>query len=843
MQLPKTYEPNRYETDIYAMWEAAGAFKPSGAGDPYSIVMPPPNANANLHVGHSLEVIKDILIRYYRMSGRDAVYIPGADHAGFETWVVFEKSLESEGKSRFDFPREQLYQMVWDFVAKNRSNMELQIRSLGISCDWSTNTFTLDSKVVNIVYSTFKKMWDDGLIYRGERLVNYCTRHQTSFADIEVVYDEEETPLYYIKYGPFELATTRPETKFGDTAVAVHPDDDRYREWVGQTVTIHGVNGDFNVVVVADEMVDPHFGTGVVKITPAHSFDDWEVAQRHDLPAVRVIDPDGKLNDKTGRFAGMTILDGRKAVVEAMQEMGLILKIDEHYKTRIGRCYKCGTMIEPMLMKQWFINVKPLAERAKSAIENGDIKFVPEQKSRELVHYLTELRDWNISRQIPWGIPIPAFQNVDDGDDWIFDTRVDQTEIEVEGHIYRRDSDTFDTWFSSGQWPFITTDYLDSGELARFYPNSVMETGTDLLRPWVARMIMLGLYRTDQMPFKEVYLHGMVTDEKGRKMSKSKGNVINPMDFVAEFGSDALRMGISMNRSAGQPQAFSHATVIAGRNFCNKLWNMARLVQKIIDENPNQAEISDDLAAQWVKKQLNQAQRTIADHIENYRFAEAIDTVYHTIWDDVADWFIEAEKLTKNVPVLMEIMDYVLKIAHPFAPFVTEAIWTTFHSDGSLLVSQQWVNDLTYHDDEAEEFESIQSLVNEIRLVTTQLPAGKYDLLYIGDEIIADNVDLITTLAGLKSVQQVTAGRGLRIASTDREAWLDLSYEMVYEHQTRLEKRLAETRADIAKLESRLGNQGYIDRAPTHLVEESRQDLTDKQALVERLVAELEITK
>lgn len=844
MKLSKTYEPSQYEPNIYVMWETAGAFKPTGKGESYSIVMPPPNANANLHVGHSLEIIKDILIRYYRMNGRNTIYIPGADHAGFETWVVFEKSLEKEGKSRFDFTREQLYQMVWDFVAQNRGNMELQIRALGASCDWSANTFTLDKKVVDTVYGTFKKMWDEGLIYRGERPVNYCTFHQTGFADIEVSYDEEETPLYYIKYGPFKLATTRPETKFGDTAVAVHPDDKRYKKWVGKTVTVPGVNGDFQVKVVADEMVDPNFGTGVVKVTPAHSFDDWEVAQRHNLPAISVIDYNGRMTEKTGRFAGLTVAEAREAVVKAMEEMGLILKIDRHYKTRLGRCYKCGTVIEPMLMKQWFIDVQPLAQRAKKVVQKGQIKFTPAQKADELIRYYDEMRDWNISRQIPWGIPIPAFQNVNDPDDWIFDTHVDQEEIVAKGVVYKRDNDTFDTWFSSGQWPYVTTDYLDNGKLAQFYPTSIMENGTDLLRPWDARMIMLGLYRTDQVPFKEIYLHGMVTDEQGRKMSKSKGNVVNPMDIVAKFGSDALRMGITMNRAAGLPQAFSPATVIAGRNFCNKLWNIARLIQKISDENPDTADNNDDIAAHWIIEKLNIARQKIDVDLANYRFAEAIDTVYHVIWDDVADWFIEAEKLIKNTSVLQQVMDVILKIAHPFAPFVTEAIWATFHeNDGTLLISQQWPKETGYDVAKSAQFESVKSLVSEVRLITTQLPASKYDLLYVEDEFISENADLIQTLANLKSIQKVEKGRGLRVASIDRTAWLDLTDEMLYEHQTRLETRLNEVRSDIEKLQSRLSNKGYIDRAPENLVKETRRDLADKQDLEKRLATELDITK
>ncbi|MCL2037502.1 valine--tRNA ligase [Candidatus Saccharibacteria bacterium] len=855
MKLPKAYEPSSYEPQIYALWETSGAFASTGQGEPYSIVMPPPNANGNLHVGHAYMIpIEDILIRYHRMQGRDTIWIPGADHAGFETWVVFEKALEKEGKSRFDFSREQLYKMTWNFVEQNRGSMELQLRALGASCDWSRLVFTLDKKVVNIVYDTFKKLWDDKLIYRGERLVNYCTKHQTSFADIEVEYREEKTPLYYMKYGPFELATTRPETKFGDTAVAVHPGDKRYEKYVSQTVTVEGVNGPFEVQVVADEMVDPNFGTGVVKITPAHSFDDWEVAQRHNLPMKVVIDREGRMTEATGRFAGMTVMDARKAVVKALEEKDLLVKVDKGYKTRIGHCYKCDTVIEPLPMKQWFLSVKPLAVRAKQAIEQGDIKFIPTQKGKELARYFDELKDWNISRQIPWGIPIPAFQNENDPDDWIFDTQVDQEKITVDGKKYKRDDDTFDTWFSSGQWPFITTDYLQSGDLSRFYPNSVMETGTDLLRPWVARMIMLGLYCTDKIPFDDVFFHGLILDERGQKMSKSKGNVINPMEVIGEFGSDALRIGIVMNRSAGQAQAFSTASVIAGRNFCNKLWNIARFIENVAGEEGQSVKTLLEVNPQtptehWVLQRLDQARIRLDDHIANYRFAEAVETIYHFIWDDVADWFVEASKaaaghgkLSARPEFLNHVLGLCLRLAHPFAPFVTEAIWTITHEDDSLLISQPWPDPQPFDKEKAAEFDQIRGLVSEIRYVVTELPASKkYDLIYRDDTLIADQTDLIKSLANLGSITKVDQVRGLRVATAGREAWLDLSAELVYDHQIKLERRLADTRAEITKLEQRLSNKNYTAKAPASLVEESRTQLEEKKELETRLVTELNV--
>ena len=849
MKLPKAYEPEQYETGVYALWESSGAFAPTGQGEPYSIVMPPPNANGNLHVGHGYMIpLQDILTRYHRMRGRDTIWIPGADHAGFETWVVFERNLEAAGKSRFDFSRDELYQMTWDFVHEQRGNMELQLRALGASCDWSSLVFTLDEKVVNTVYDTFKRLWDDKLIYRGERIVNYCTKHQTSFADIEVVFKEDKSHLWHIAYplasgeGEIVVATTRPETMLGDSAVAVHPDDAKYKDLIGKTLKLP--LSDREIPIVADEAVELGFGTGAVKVTPAHDPLDFEIGQRHDLEIISVIGYDGLITDNAPEaYRGLTVDDARKKVVEDLEQSGVIRKIED-YTHQVPHCYKCNSVIQPLVMKQWFMNVQPLAQRAKQAIEQGEITFTPAQKGEELVRYYDELRDWNLSRQIPWGIPIPAFQNVDDPDDWIFDTRVDQTEIEREGHTYRRDEDTFDTWFSSGQWPFITTDYLSGGDLARFYPNSVMETGFDILRPWVSRMIMLGLYVTDKVPFNDVYLHGLILDEHGQKMSKSKGNVMNPLDIVTEFGSDALRLGVVMNRSAGQSQAFSPATVIAGRNFCNKLWNVTRFIENkagdiIFDQDAVNAATPRSLAAHWVLRQLDMARQQLDDHLSNYRFAEAAETVYHAIWDDVADWFIEASKQDDHPEFLVHVLDMMLRLAHPFAPFVTETIWTVLHHDNSLLISQSWPTELAHDAAAASEFDQIKDLVGEVRLITAQLPAGKYRLVYEEDQLIDTNAALIASLAGLETVKQVSTGKGLRIPSPNHALWLDISEEMLYEHQTQLELRLVDVRREIANLESRLSNQSYIDKAPAHLVKESRQVLETKKELERRLTNEL----
>jgi valyl-tRNA synthetase len=849
MKLAKAYDPNQYEPNIYAMWEEGGAFEPTGVGEPFSIVMPPPNANGNLHIGHALTVgLEDIMARYYRMKGRDVAYIPGADHAGFETWVVYEKTLEKEGRSRFDFSREQLYSQVWNFVDQQRGNMELQLRALGVSADWKDLVFTLDKKVIDTVYGTFKKMWDEGLIYRGERIVNYSTKYQTSYADIEVDHKQEKGTLWQIAYptydriGEIVIATTRPETLFGDTAVAVNPNDERYKNLIGTRVLLPLT--DREIPIIADDYVDSSYGTGAVKITPAHDPNDFEVGQRHNLERVQVIDFDGKMINVPSQFVGLEPEVARKRVLAALQSEEL-LRGETTIEHTVGYDYKSGLPIQPLIKDQWFLKVESLAKRAKQALLDNEITFTPESKKRILIQYLDNLHDWNLSRQIPWGIPIPAFQNVNDSNDWIFDTHVDEKVISVNGVTYRREEDTFDTWFSSGQWPFITTDALSNGKLSRFYPNSVMETGVDLLDRWIARMIMLGLYNTGKVPFKHVYLHGMVLDEKGQKMSKSKGNVINPMETISAFGSDALRLGIIANRSAGQNQAFSTDKVVAGRNFCNKLWNISRFIEDKLGESYRGGEPEPvTLADHWIISELNEAIGDIEQKIESYRFAEAGEMIYHVIWDSVADWFIEASKLQNNLAILAWVLDTSLKLAHPFAPFVTETIWQTLSWHDNLLMTSRWPEKAKYDEIAAGEFARLKELVVEARYVMAELPGNEhYDLLYQDDSLIADNTQLIQRLAKLKDIKQVDQAHGLRLATSGRGAWLDVSAETLYEHQTNLELRLSEVHSQIKVLESRLANKTYIEKAPAKLVDESRTQLEQKKTLVEHLVHELEVLK
>ncbi len=943
MKFSSSYEPGEYEAEIYAAWEASGIFKPSVPTIPidnnnngiddrkegesqntYSIVMPPPNANGNLHIGHGLVIaLEDSLTRYYRLKGLSTWYIPGADHAGFETWVVYEKNLEKQGHTRFEFDRNELYARVWDFVAEQRGNMELQLRSLGASCSWDDLTFTLDENVIDRVYTTFEKMWNDGMIYRGKKLVNFCTKHQTAFADIEVDYQEEKTPLYYIKYGPFTLATTRPETKFGDTAVAVNPKDKRYQEWVGKTITVEGVNGPFQVEVIADEMVDMDFGTGVVKITPAHDFNDWEAGQRHNLRVVQVIDETGHLTEVAGRFAGMTVEEGRKAIVKEMDKMGLIIKVDHNYVNKVPHCYKCGTVIEPMLKEQWFIDVEKLAKVAIKHLENNEIKFYPASKQKVLINYLKNLKDWNISRQIPWGIAIPMFKKADenatDEPDWIFDRRTHLKEIEKAGVKYVRDEDTFDTWFSSSQWPIVCTDWSE-GNFNPYYPLNVMETASDILFAWVARMIMMGLYITGEVPFKEVYLHGLVLDAHGKKMSKSKGNVINPMEMVTKYGSDAFRLGILRGRSAGMNQAFSENSVIAGRNLCNKLWNISRLVQGIVDDcgepsednsplgrsggydqsdlgeesentiskhlrgasshfdNGHESESetgnfgedstdrcksddcepstlrnsisdfysTDNMGEDWICRELNNCLKQVESCMKNYRFAEAVETLYQTIWDKYADWFLESQKIYKNTGLLKRTLETVLIALHPFAPFVTETIWQNLSWTEGFIATAKWPSKLKFDPISAENFETIRTIVSETRATLQALPgannAKKYGLLYDNDSIVADNQLLIKMLSRVPTINSLDgAPRGLRLALANHELYLDVPEKVVKDYKDALTERILAVGRELDSLNLRMSNPNYVNKAPAHLVKETKDQIKEKEALIARLKAQFEI--
>jgi len=633
----------------------------------------------------------------------------------------------------------------------------------------------------------------------------------------------------------------------GDTAVAVHPDDPRYADLVGKKVVLPLTNR--HIPVIADTYVDRDYGTGAVKITPAHDQNDYELGERHGIPLVSIIGFDGKLTAEAGeKYQGMTVDEARKQVLIDLEQQGLRRGETKIVHT-VSHCYKCGSVIEPLLKEQWFVSVKPLAERAIEAIRNNEIKFTPKSKKQVLINYYKKLRDWNISRQIPWGIPIPAFRNIADDTDWIYSTEVDKKHLDIDGKRYLRDEDTFDTWFSSGQWPAIVT-----SPRPEFYPTSVMETGIDLIFAWVSRMIMLGLYVKDEVPFKEVYFHGLVLDEHGIKMSKSKGNVINPMAIVSEYGSDALRLGLIANRSAAQPQAFSTAAVVAGRNLCNKLWNIARFVQNIVDESGDtfDANLHDapqlhftkvkatNMGEDWIIREIEEAEEKVEKLIKEYRFAEAQELIYDLIWNRYADWFLESQKIFKNIPLLKKSLEHLVLMLHPFAPFLTESIWQSLSWTWGMAIAQGMPGKLDFSPAKAAEFDDLKVIISEVRktLTALQLP-NKPTLYYRDDSVIEGDQLLVRSLARVAAVTHTDQPIGKRLALHDHEAYLDIPDKAIKAHRKALEARILSLGKEIDTLNARLDNPSYIGKAPAKLVQQTKDTLAEKQVVLKRLEDEL----
>ncbi|OGH47811.1 MAG: valine--tRNA ligase [Candidatus Levybacteria bacterium RIFCSPLOWO2_01_FULL_39_10] len=719
----KIYNHKEVEEKIYKKWEDSGSFKPevNPNGQPYSIILPPPNANAPLHFGHAMYVVEDILVRFRRMMGHATLWLPGTDHAGFETQFVFERELQREGKSRFDYDREKLYQMIWDFVESNRGEMEKQLKSLGFSLDWDRMRFTLDPEIIKIVYKTFKKLYDDELIYRDLKLINFCTHDGTSFSDLEVKHIEQKDPLYYMRYGPFSLATVRPETKFGDTAVAVHPDDKRYKKYIGKEIEFESLIGRVKLKVIGDSAVDPEFGTGVVKVTPSHDFNDFEMGKRHNLPMRQVIGFDGRLTSLTGKYKGLKVAEARRIVSEDLKKEGLLEKIDERYTHTVATCYKCGRVLEPLPLEQWFVKVKPLADAALNAIKKGEIKFIPKRFEKTASTWLENFHDWNISRQLVWGIRIPAWKCKDCSKWTVTEGMVPEQCPNCKSKELVQDTDTFDTWFSSGQWPYATLlsqsrisnfqlpisneDINISQDFKKFYPTSVMETGYDILPWWVVRMIMLGIYETGKVPFKTVYLHGLVRDQKGKKMSKSRGNVINPIDMAEKYSADAVRMALIFGASAGNDLSLSEDKIRGMRNFTNKIWNIARFIDLKRETRNPKLEIRNNLTIEQLSnlattqtdkemiKLVEELVKRTTKHIEKFELNLAAEGLYEFMWHEFADKYIENVKgrLDKDSYIIVNTLYLILlRLLHPFMPFITEEIFGKFSGNNSLLITEKW---------------------------------------------------------------------------------------------------------------------------------------------------------
>ena len=874
MKLPKLYEPSQYETDIYTMWEKAGVFEaqPDKEAERFSISMPPPNATGHLHVGHALGIaLQDTMVRYNRMQGKDVLWLPGTDHAALATNAIMEKRLADEGTNKHEIGREAFVDRLKEFIEGSRGTIRGQIRAMGASCDWSRERYTLDSALNRCVNETFVKMYNDGLIYRGHRIVNWDPNLETTVADDEVVHVEETGQFYTFQYGPFQIGTARPETKFGDKYVVMHPDDKRYKQYKhGDTFEAEWINGQVTATIIKDEAVDPKFGTGVMTITPWHDHTDFDIAERHNLDKVQIIDFHGKLMPIAGEFAGMTIAEGRRLVVKKLNEKGLLVKTEDNYSHSVAVNDRGKGIIEPQIKLQWFVDVnKPvvdwkgkkssLKEVMQAVVRDGDVDIVPARFDKLYFSWIDNLRDWCISRQIWWGHRIPVWYRTNAEDEvQTFAGVQPPLDDQSEGwHEWEQDPDTLDTWFSSALWTWSTLidpslasnfdmsmdDILNaSPDFKAYHPTSVLETGWDIIFFWVARMILTTTYMIGEVPFKTVYLHGLVRAEDGQKMSKSKPETtINPMDVIPVYGTDALRLALLSGVSPGNDQRMSIAKITAQRNFCNKLWNIARFVEdKLGDDFVLESHAKAiNHADHWLLTKLQQTTDTIASDLENFRFAEAYDKLYHFVWDDFADWYVEASKMELNPQVLAHSLQSILIIAHPFAPFITETIWQTlaWQSDSMLAVAP-WPAKVKTNPNDAKVFDEIIVVVTEVRSLMTELNLHGSKLYYHNVPFLKENAELIKKLTKLKDVIDVKSGLGLQLVQTKYKAWLDVDSSTIKAHQLQLKEQQARLGDVVKSLEARLANKNYVKQAPKAIVDQTKDQLSENKQLLDKIAAQ-----
>ncbi|PID30855.1 valine--tRNA ligase [Candidatus Saccharibacteria bacterium] len=873
MHLSKVYEPSEYESDIYALWEKSEVFfaDPSSKKERFSIAMPPPNETGTLSIGHALFLtLQDIMARYQRMQGKDVLWLPGTDHAALPVNAIVEKQLADEGTTKHEIGRDAFLERTRAFVEESRGTMLGQMRAMGASCDWSRLRYTLNDSLSRCVNETFVKMYEAGIIYRGHRIVNWDPNLETNVSDDEVSYQETKGKFYTFRYGPFEIGTARPETKFGDKYVVMHPDDERYAQYAhGQTLEVEWINGPITATIIKDTAVDPSFGTGVMTITPWHSQVDFDMAQRHGLDKEQIIDFHGRLLPIAQEFSGMTIEEARPKIVEKLKEKGLLVGIDENYVHNVAINERGKGVIEPQVRLQWFVDVnKPavdwkgkqrsLKETMQSVVRDGDITVMPKRFEKLYFHWIDNLRDWCISRQIWWGHRIPAWYRTDtDGVVETYVGLVPPTDDESQGwNEWQQDPDTLDTWFSSALWTWSTLvdpelaadptvsfeDLLKrSPDFAAYHPTSVMETGWDILFFWVARMILSTTFMTGQVPFRTVYLHGLIRAEDGKKMSKSRPkSIIDPLDVIPRYGTDALRMALIMGVTPGNDQNWGWGKCEANRNFCNKLWNVARYtLDKVgeLNELPKPAATTN--AEHWVLGKLQHTTEVMGAHLDAYRFSEAYDTLYHFVWDDVADWYIEVSKSEQGEGVLAYVLNEILKLAHPFAPFVTETIWQVIPWTGtSILAVQSWPEPLKTDKKAAADFEEIRTIVTEVRALTRSLGLRKPHLYYTNVPFLTANADVITRLTGLAGVREVADGSGLHLTSTAQRCWLDVDAAVVQAHREQLSDQIAAQEKQLANLQNRLSNKNYVKNAPQAIVQETKEQLAEAKAVLERLQAE-----
>ncbi|GIF78336.1 valine--tRNA ligase [Asanoa siamensis] len=849
--LPAQYTPADVESRRYEAWVSDGVFTADVASDkpPFTIVIPPPNVTGSLHMGHAFEhTLMDALVRRRRMQGYEALWLPGMDHAGIATQNLVERQLGTEGKSRHDLGREAFVERVWQWKAESGGAILGQMRRLGDSVDWSRERFTMDEGLSRAVQTMFKKLFDDGLIYRANRIINWCPRCLTALSDIEVVHSDDEGELVSIRYSDeIVVATTRAETMLGDTAVAVHPDDERYKHLIGTEVELPLTGR--RIPVVADEHVDPAFGTGAVKVTPAHDPNDFEIGQRHDLPSITMMDERGVIT-VPGPFEGLDRFEARPAVVAALREQGRIVAEKRPYVHAVGHCSRCRTTVEPRLSLQWFVNTGPLAKAAGDAVRDGRVRIDPEDMSKRYFAWVDNMHDWCISRQLWWGHRIPVWYGPDG------EVRCVGPDEEPPGEGWEQDTDVLDTWFSSGLWPFSTLGWPErTPDLARFYPTSVLVTGYDILFFWVARMMMFGLYAMDgKQPFDVIALHGMVRDEHGKKMSKSFGNVVDPLDWMDRFGADATRFTLARGANPGQDVPVSEEWCQGSRNFCNKLWNATRfaLMNGAHVDGPLPTELST--TDRWILSRLEHVIDEADELFERFEFAKICDVLYHFAWDDVCDWYVELSKpvLAAGGPaaeatrrVLGHVLDQLLRLLHPVIPFVTDELWIALHGTGTVARAAWPQLDKALVDDAAEaEIEALQRVVTEIRRFRSDQglrPAQRVAARLDGLGVVAPHEWLIRSLARLDDAgaefaasATLSVAGGVRVGLDTRGA-IDVAAE-----RARLEKDRAAAEKEAAQCRAKLGNEAFVGKAPEHVVTKIKERLATAEADLARIGAALE---
>lgn len=866
--LEKTYQPNQFEHDLYHWWMNQGYFTPKAEpGKPYfSMVTPPPNITGQLHLGHGLDnAIQDTLIRFKRMQGYNTLWLPGTDHASIATEVKIVEALKKQGIDKHDLGREGFLKRAWQWKEEYGGRIVEQLKCLGSSCDWTRLAFTMDERCSKAVRRAFVRMYKDGLIYRGNRIINWCPVCQTALSDAEVEYAEQDGHFWHYGYTTPDgkttvtFATTRPETMLGDTAVAVNPNDERYKDLVGKTVIVPFVNRE--IPVIADEYVDMDFGTGVVKITPAHDPNDFEVGRRHNLPVIRVMNDDGTMNENAGEFAGLDRYEARKQIVARLKEMGILQKVEPH-KHNVGSCYRCHTTVEPIVSKQWFVKMEPLAKPAIEAVKKGEIKFHPERFEKTYFNWMENIRDWCISRQLWWGHRIPVWYCDDCGAEICEET--DPTVCPKCGskHI-RQDEDVLDTWFSSALWPFSTLGFCEgSDDFKAFFPTSVLSCGYDIIFFWVARMIFSSLYNTGEVPFRDVLMHGIVRDEQGRKMSKSLGNGVDPVKFIDQYGADTLRFALLNGVANGSDIRFSQDKIDGTRNFMNKIWNASRFVLMNCEGKTLRTDISEcklTLADKWILTRLNDITKTVTELTEKFELGMSCQALYDFVWSEFCDWYIELTKPVlygtddeariDTLSVLVYVLDKILKLLHPFVPFITEEIYQELPVHGESIMIERYptFNSALNFPDEAQLVEELKDLVAKVRNIRTEYGVAPSKRIRLYVEPIDNRIEscdlYLAKLCGLEEVVFGVAPAGektVNAVGTAAKCQVPLGDLVDKDKEIeRICKELENVVNEIARATGKLNNQGFVSKAPAQLIENERAKLAKFESLKEQLEARL----